>query len=277
MLAALALLLLQAPNTPPGLEARSVSVLLTDSSGRGVTDLAGDELALVENGVVRDVVKIAKDERPLTVAILVDTSQELSSIYRLYLIDAVTSLVNALPAGARYSIWVTGDRPRKLVEVTDDKGAVTALKKIAPTGGNTMLDAIVESSRELQKLEGERAVVLVVTGNTTEFSSRDRFHVVEEAQKNADLFLFFSFDEGDASFDNRLSYDYVMQQLTKSPGGRLERAVTAMAASKALVSLARELQPTLRLTYETPPDLKSRKVEVQVSRPGLQVRVGASR
>jgi hypothetical protein len=266
MLAALALLLLQAPNTPPGLEARSVSVLLTDSSGRGVTDLAGDELALVENGVVRDVVKIAKDERPLTVAILVDTSQELSSIYRLYLIDAVTSLVNALPAGARYSIWVT-----------DDKGAVTALKKIAPTGGNTMLDAIVESSRELQKLEGERAVVLVVTGNTTEFSSRDRFHVVEEAQKNADLFLFFSFDEGDASFDNRLSYDYVMQQLTKSPGGRLERAVTAMAASKALVSLARELQPTLRLTYETPPDLKSRKVEVQVSRPGLQVRVGASR
>ncbi len=275
MTAALAtLLLLQAPASE-ALEPRQVSVLVTDPTGRGLTDLGPDEIALLENGVVRDVVEIARDQRPLTVAILVDSSEELSSIYRLYLVDAVAALVRALPPGARYGLWITGDRPRKIVDVTDDRGAAAALKRVVPQGGNTLLDALVEVTQELRKREGERVAVVAVTGSTTEFSNRDRYRVVEEASKNADLFLFFAFDEGLASFDNRTSYGYVMEQLTKLPGGRLERAITAMAAERTLLKLAADLQPALRLTYETPAGLKERKVEVQVSRPGLEVRVGA--
>ncbi len=275
MAALIALLVLQAATTPAGLEARSLSVVVTDAEGRSVTDLAPDAIALIENGVVRDVVSIAKDERRLTVAILVDSSQELSSIYRLYLVDAVTALVKALPDGARYGVWVTGDRPRKLLDVSEDRGAVAALKRGAPQGGNTLLDALAEVTKELRKREGERLAVVAVTGNTTEFSSRDRYRVVEEAGRNADLFLFFAFDEGQASFENRTSYDYVMEHLTKQPGGRVMRAITAMAAVKTLPGLARDLQPALRISYETPPGLKERKIEVQVSRPGLDVRVGA--
>ncbi len=279
MLVALAaLLLLQAgPAASPALETHTVTVTLTDASGRGVTDLGSDELALVENGVVRDLVKIAPDARPLVVAILVDSSQELSSTYRLYLVDAVAALVKALPEGARYAIWVTGERPRKLVDVTDDRAAVAALKRVAPQGGNTLLDGLVEVTKELRKREGDRLAVVAVTGYTTEFSSRDRYRVAEEASRNADLFLFFSFDEGLASFENRTSYDYVIQELIKDPGGRLERAITAMAATKTLPGLARDLQPGLRLTYESVAGLKQRKIEVQVSRPGLEVRVGPAR
>lgn len=279
MTAALAaLLLLQSPAAPaPALEPHTVSVTITDAAGRGVTDLGPDELALVENGVVRDLVKIAPDERPLMVAILVDSSQEISSIYRLYLVDGVTALVKALPAGARYAVWITGERPRKVVDVTEDRGAVAALKRVAPQGGNTLLDGLAEVTKELRKREGERLAVVAVTGTTTEFSSRDRYRVVEEAGRNADLFLFFAFEEGQASFENRMSYDYVMQHLIKRPGGRLERAITAMAAAKTLPSLARDLQPSLRLSYESVAGLKERKIEVQVSRPGLDVRVGTAR
>jgi hypothetical protein len=55
----------------------------------------------------------------------------------------------------------------------------------------------------------------------------------------------------------------------------VERAVTAMAAEKTLAKLAVDLQPALRLSYESPPGLKRRRLEVQVSRPGLQVRVAS--
>lgn len=271
MLGALAALLLQA--SAPALETRTVDVVVTDAAGRPVQDLVPDELALVENGVVRDIVKIAPDERPLSVAILVDSSEEISTIFRLYLIDAVSALVKGLPAGARYGLWVTGDRPRKLVDLTDDRGAASALKRVAPSGGNTLLDALVEVTTELgKKREGERLAVVAVTGMTTEFSSRDRFRVVEECQKRADLFLFLGFDEGRADFENRTSYDYVMSHLTKKPGGRLERAITAMGSAKTLAGFAADLAPGLRLTYETPPELKERKIEVQVSRPGLRAR-----
>lgn len=273
MLGVLAALLLQA--AAPTLETRTVALVVTDAEGRPVRDLAPDEVALVENGVVRDIVGIAPDERPVTVAILVDSSEEISSIYRLYLIDAVAALLKGLPPGARYGLWVTGDRPRKLVDVTNDRGAaVPALKRVAPSGGNTFLDALVEVTSELGKrLEGERLAVVGVTGMTTEFSSRDRYRVVEECEKRADLFLFFAFDEGRADLENRNSYDYVMSHLAKKPGGRLERAITAMAAAKTVAGLALDLAPGLRLSYETPLESKERKVEVQVSRPGLRVRV----
>lgn len=271
MLGALAALLLQA--SAPALETRTVDVVVTDAAGRAVQDLAPDEVALVENGVVRDIVRIAPDERSLSVAILVDSSEEISSVYRLYLIDAVTALVKALPGGARYGIWVTGDRPRKLLDLTEDRGAAGALKRAAPSGGNTLLDALVEVTTELgKKREGERLAVVAVTGMTTEFSSRDRFRVVEECEKRADLFLFFAFDEGRADLENRTSYDYVMSHLTKKPGGRLERAITAMGSAKILAGFAADLAPGLRLSYETPPELKERKIEVQVSRPGLRAR-----
>jgi hypothetical protein len=273
-----ALLLLQAtPAAPPALETHVVSVSVTDAAGAAVSDLGPDEVALVENGVVRDLVRIAPDERPLLVAILVDSSQEIGSIYRLYVADAVAALVKALPPGARYALWTTGDRPRKLVDVTDDRGAVAALRRVAPQGGNTFLDALAEAPRELRKREGERLVVVAVTGYTTEFSSRDRYRVAEEAARNADQYLFFVFDEGLASFDQRTNYDHVIQRLVKDPGGRLERSLTAMSAEKALPALALELQPGLQLHYESVPGLKERKVEVQVSRPGLRVRVGAVR
>ncbi len=273
MLGALTALLLQAG--APALETRTVAVVVTDAEGRPVRDLAPDEVALVENGVVRDIVGIAPDERPVTVAILVDSSEEISSSYRLHVIDAVAALVKGLPPGARYGVWVTGDRPRKLVDVVDDRGAaVPALKRVAPSGGNTFLDALVEVTTELGKRrEGERLAVVGVTGMTTEFSSRDRFRVVEECEKRADLFLFFAFDEGRGDLENRNSYDYVMSHLTKKPGGRLERAITAMAAAKTLAGFALDLAPGLRLSYETPPAAKERKVEVQVSRPGLRVRI----
>jgi hypothetical protein len=241
-----------------------------------VIDLLPDEIALVENGVVRDLVKISPDARPLVVAILVDSSQEISSSYRLHLVDAVGALVKALPEGVRYALWTTGDRPRKLVDLTDDRGAVAALKRVAPQGGNTLLDGLAEVTKELRKREGERLAIVAVTGYTTEFSNRDRYRVVEEARRGTDQFLFFSFEEGQASFENRLSYDYVMEHLVDDPGGRLERSLTAMGAGKALPGLARELQPVLRLSYESVPGLKQRKVEVQVSRPGLSVRVGAA-
>jgi hypothetical protein len=265
-------LLLQA--SPAALETRTVSVVVTDAEDQSVRDLEPEEVALVENGVVRDIVKILPDERPLTVAILVDSSEEIATTYRLYLIEAVTALVKGLPEGARYGLWVTGDRPRRLLEVTEDRGAAApALKRVAPSGGNTLLDALVEVTKELgQQREGERRAIVALTGMTTEFSSRARFRVVEECEKRADLFLFFEFDEGRADFEDRTDYDYVMSHLTEQPGGRLERAITAMAAPRTVPGFAADLRPSLRLSYETPADLKNRKIDVQVSRPGLRVR-----
>jgi hypothetical protein len=133
-------------------------------------------VALVENGVHRDIASFARDSRPLTLAILVDSSAAVGSAYRLNLVEAVVGLVARLPEGTRYSIWTTGDRPTKVVDYTEDRGAAgAALRRVAPQGGNYTLDALVEASSDLQKLakEGDRTAVVAVTGLGPEFSYRD--------------------------------------------------------------------------------------------------------
>jgi VWFA-related protein len=273
-LAVLAFLL--APAAPAAeAEVRAVTVTFTDDKGNPVEGLVPEEVALLENGVARDVTSLQLDRRPLTLALLVDTSAAVNSSYRLTMVDALTGFLGRLPGGSTYALWTTGDRPTKLVDYTDDVSAASkALTRVAPQGGNTMLDALVEASADLKKREGERTAVVAVTAVGVEFSSRDRFRVVAEAQKNASFFAAVQIEEGKTDFENRGNYDYVLGDLTKRTGGLHETTLSFMGLDAALRKLTAQLRGQYRLSYATLPELKNRKIEVKVARPGVKVRVG---
>ncbi len=63
-----------APSTAPGTEVRALTVTLVDEKGRDVTDVSAADVALLENGVSRDIVSFKPDRRPLSVAVIVDSS-----------------------------------------------------------------------------------------------------------------------------------------------------------------------------------------------------------
>jgi len=273
ILLTLAAALVVQAGAPADAEVRSLSVSVVDAKGAPVEGLVRDDVAVLENGVAREVTSVEPDTAPLVVAVLVDTSQEIGSSYRLYVVDAVSTLLSHLPQGARFTVWTTGDRPTKLTDLGDDVGAATqALKRTAPTGGNTLLDALVESTRELKKQEGSRSVVIVVTGTTTNFSSRDRLRCTEEAAKNADLFLSVQFEEGLGDAQARTEYGYTLDTLARKTGGLYETPLSAMGVPQAVQRVAAELR-RYRVSYATLPEIKSRKIEVQVARPGAKVRV----
>ena len=210
-----------APAAAPGAEIRALTVTLLDEKDREVTDVSLADVALSENGVSRDIASFKPDTRPLSVAIVVDTSAAVGSSYRLNVVDAVLGLVTRLPDGARYALWTTGDRPTKILDHTDDReAAANALKRVAPQGGNYVLDAVSEASADLKKLarEGDRTVVVVVTGTGPEFSYRDKYRAADEAEKNADLFLSVQVDGGEADFEVRVEH-----QLRARPPGQGDR------------------------------------------------------
>jgi len=256
-------------------EVRAVTVTVIDEKGEPVEGLAREEVALIENGVVRDLTSLEQDRRPLSLVLLVDTSAAVASAYRLTIVEALAGFLSRLPPGSKFSIWTTGDRPTRLVELTDDVAAASrALTRVAPQGGNTMLDALVEASEELKKMEGERTAVVAVTAVGVEFSSRDRYRVAQEARKNAGLFMAVRIDEGVTDFENRSGYDYVFDDLTKRTGGLYESTLSVMGVDAALRKLSAHLRAQYRLSYATVPDLRNRKIEVKVARPGVKVRVG---
>ena len=107
---AAALVLFQQASTPA--EVRTLNVWVTDARGTAVRGLVPDEAAVLENGVARPVTRLEEDRRPLNVAVIVDSSAPMGTFYRLNLVDAVVQLLNQLPAGARFAVWTTSDRPQ---------------------------------------------------------------------------------------------------------------------------------------------------------------------
>jgi VWFA-related protein len=269
-----ALLTAQAAAAPPA-EVRSVLVSVTDEKGAPVPDVQRDEVAVLEAGVAREPTRVQHDERPLTLSLLVDTTQVMSTIYRLNVVGALTGFLGHLPTGSRFAIWTTGDRPTKLVDFTDDPNqASNALKRVAPQGGSTMLDAIVEASRDLKKIEGARAVVVAVTGLGPEFSSRDRRRVVEDAGKSGAVFMGIQFEAGPTSFEDRQNYEYVLDNLAKDSGGLYQTLLSPMGMDSALQKVANEIGSQYRVSFASLPEAKVGKIEVKIARPGVRVRVG---
>jgi len=263
-----------APAVAPGTEIRALTVTLLGEKDQEVTDISAADVALAENGVSRDITSFKPDRRPLSVAVIVDTSLAMGSSYRLNVVDAVVGLVARLPEGARYALWTTGDRPTKVVDHTDDRRAAgDALRRVAPQGGNMMLDAFAEASVDLKKLsrEGDRTVVVAVTGTGPELSYRDKYRAAEEAEKSAELFLSVQIDSGEADFEMRTNLSYVMERLARATGGRYETVLSAMSTDTALRKLSAHLRSGYRLAYATVPDLKKRKLDLSVARPGTEV------
>jgi VWFA-related protein len=287
---ALLVLALQSPTDLSPAEARTLTISVTDDKGGPVTGLRTDEVVVVENGVARDVSRIEPETRPLTVAVIVDSSEPIGSAYRLNLVNEVARFVGRLPDGSRYALWTTGDRPTKVVDFTDDASrAGRALKRTFPRGGNRVLDAIVEASDDLKEREGERTAVVVVSGNGLGFSDYDRAQVVERGLQTGHTFMTVNFQEGAAPGDpglagsdpggsvGRADYDYVLGGLAEGSGGLRETPLSVMGVGRSLEKIAAALGGQYRITYGTLPDLRERKVEVKVARPGVKVTLGGSR
>ena len=272
----LASLLLLAPAPPEGEPPtlRTVSFVAEAGKGRLLKDLQPTDVAVLENGTAREIVRLERDERPLAVLVLIDTSEQQGSGLRLNLSEALLAFVAALPDGARYALWKTSDRPTRLLDFTDDRDeAKEPLKRLFPQGGNTFLDGLAEGAQAVLKQEGARSALVAVTGTAAEFSSRSRERAVEEALAKADVIHVLQIDEGQADLGARSDYEWAINQVTSRSGGRREYTLTSMAARKPLLAIADELASGWRLTYVSDPALKRPRVEVQLARPEARARV----
>ncbi|HUL78574.1 MAG TPA: VWA domain-containing protein [Vicinamibacteria bacterium] len=265
--------------TAPGTEVRALTVSLLDEKDQAATDVSAADVALLENGVARDIVSFKPDHRPLSVAVIVDSSAAVGSAYRLNVVEAVGGLVTRLPEGTRYAVWTTGDRPTKIVDHTDDRqAAANALRRVAPQGGNTMLDALAEASVDLKKLarEGDRTAVVAVTFTGPEFSSLDKYRSAEQAEKSAELFLSIQVNSGGEDFETLSNLSYVLDRLARATGGRYDVILSPMGADDALRKVSAHLRSGYRLRYATVADLKKRRLDLRVARPGTKVLLPAA-
>lgn len=281
----LAAVLLQAGSAQAATETRTILFSVVDDKGNPVRTLGAEDVAVQENGVARELQRLSLDERPLALAVILDTSVAMAPHYRLYLVDAILQFLLRLPEGTRYTVWTTGDRPTRVYEWGDNRAAVArALRRVMPQGGNTLLDALVEASRDIKAREDARSAIVVVTGMGIGFSGYDRRQVVDEIEKQPITVFGVEVDDsrttpdlGPSDHVTGADYDYVLSTLARSSGGVRDNVLSAMGIEKALQGIAGQLAAQYRLTYVSAATAKDPKVEVSVALPGVKVRVGPPR
>ncbi len=289
--AALAVLATAAPVLAA--EPRALALAVSDAQGQFVADLRAEELRVLENGEPRELAHFERDERPLAVFLVLDTSVGATRVFRTQAYGTVWSFVSSLPEGSKCTLWSTGDRPRKLGALDGDRKAVD--KKVgqgfAIEGANTLMDTLAEAAIALANESGKRRAIVVLSGSGAGHTNRSPADVSKEARRaSAPVFaLMYGEGEGASAGSLRLGdtprdaanltivgsadHERILSGLAQGTGGRFERLPSVLGVGAAFAPMAAELGGQYRIRYLPGDGPGPRRVEVRVARSGVHWRV----
>ncbi len=248
-----------------GAAARTVAVTVTviDKSGRMAQDLTAAEVTVKENGQAREVKRVERDGRPLALAVLLDSSATLGSVFRSDLVDPVMDFLAALPEGTDRTLMTIGTPPT-VVDLTDLAQARAALKAKVPFGKVSLYDALSDASLRLAQKKGTRRVIFAITSES--FEPDDQALAMQSMGKAAPLVLVIQFGTTGAYLPD-------LDGIVKWTGGRYETIGAASGVGKVLQRLSPELEAPWRVTYDASPTADKREVEVKIARKGAKPRL----
>lgn len=249
---------------------RTTYASVVDRDGAPILNLTTKDFIVREDGVSREVLRVAKDDDPLQIALLIDNSAGMrSNVTQLR--KAVSAFVSATREGAQVALITLAERPTIAAGYTADHAVLQAAidKMFAFEAGNYLLDGIAEASQGLMKRTMWRSVIAVITGIGPEMSYRQYTEVLR------------FFREGGASLHvlqlgmgvGGRSREIVVASGTAETGGRFEEILTAGGLELKARQLGTEISNQYRVVYARPQRLiPPKKIEVSVRQPNLRVR-----
>jgi len=254
-----------------------VYVSVVDGKGGPAAGLTAEDFRVREDGVAREVLKARAATEPLTVAFLVDDSEVTSQATQM-IREAMQSFIKELDGKAEIALITFGDRPTIVVDyTTNQKQLQDGAKRIFPrngAGGN-LLEAIVETSKGLQKREAKRPIIAVLMmDDSVEFGGLYYQQVLDELEKGrAALHVVGLGKPSGSETDELRNRNQVIAIGTERTGGRRDLVMALTAADSHMKQLAQELLNQYVVTYARPDTLiPPQKIEVTVTKPGLKAR-----
>jgi Ca-activated chloride channel family protein len=254
-----------------------VYVSVVDGKGNPAPGLTAADFRVREDGVAREVLKTGIASEPLTVAFLVDDSEASAQATQM-IREAMQTFIKELDGKAEIALITFGDRPTIVVDyTTNQKQLQDGAKRIFPrtgSGGNLM-EAIVETSRGLQKREAKRPVIAVLMmDDSIEFGNAYYQQVLDELRKGGAALHVVGLGKPSASQSDELrNRNQVIAIGTEQTGGRRDLVMALTAAGEHMKQLAQELLNQYVVTYARPDTLiPPQKIEVTVAKPGLKAR-----
>jgi VWFA-related protein len=244
-------------------------VSATDKQGNFVTNLDLEELHVYEEGREQEILDFYREERPITMGILLDSSgsmkEKLPEVH-----EAASSFVDTLREQDRALVIDFDDKVFLVEDLTSDrerlKNAITSTEAI---GGTAIYDVLHATYRKIGVIEGRKAIVLLSDGEDT--ASQFGFQrVLEEAKSNSTLI--FSIGLGGGGQGPRKS---VLKEFSDFTGGRSYFVKKAAELGQVYERIAEELRTQYYIAYSTTNDEwdgRWIKIKVDTDREDLEVR-----
>jgi hypothetical protein len=257
---------------------REVSVGVSTKDGGTVDDLTAADFEIEEDGKKRAVLGIARDQRPVDVALILDSSQAMGNEYATTLVPAAMEFWRALPEWTRLTVWTCGGRAFQAVEFgVDPEAGEGLLRKIATGGYPQTLETMIQASSDLQEEPLARRVVVAVTGDSIPHDQtvvEGTLRAIPEAQAMPVVVLITG--GGGFRFSGRgISWEVApfFNTVTKAYGGGHDVVVDPGSAAGLLKRTAAELTSQYLIRFESESEHPTRP-DVKVDRKDVRARAG---
>jgi Ca-activated chloride channel family protein len=271
----------QSPAFRASIDLVSLTVTVTETS-RYVTGLSAEDFQVYEDGVLQEVSYFSRDNLPIALALLIDTS---------------ASMETRLPTAQEAAIgFARRLRSQDLAEVVDFDSRVVilqpftndlseldqAIRKTSAGGSTAMYNAVYIALKDLSRIVAtevseirRQAIVLLSDGEDT--SSLLPFEEVLDLAKRSETAIYAVGLRAEDAAQSRgfKEAEFVLRQFAQETGGRVFFPETVAELPAIYTQIADELssQYTLGYTSRNPRrDGAWRRVVVRVNRPGVAAR-----
>jgi len=261
---------------------KSLYVSVLDDAGEAVPNLGTTDFIVKEDNAIREVLSVRPADEPMTIALLVDTSQVARNDIphmRDGLPDFVTTLTNPNDRGEKSQIALIGfgERPTILTEYTSNPDELKkGINRIwAQQGsGPYFVDAVYDVVQAFKKREAARPVIVAIVAEGRELSYRQYDQVLDSLRASgAPLYAVMLGRPSSSISDEARNRNMVLDRGTADTGGRVDQLLAPSALRQRLALIARQLLHQYRVTYARPRSLiPPDRVTVSASRPGLVAR-----
>jgi len=206
--------------------------------GAPVAGLTARDFALTDNGVAQDVGSVTLEQLPLSVTLVLDTSQSVAGDRLRHLAQAGEGLVAALRKDDRAALITFSHMVDLRVPMTGDFQSIrTALDTMTGSGATSLRDA-VHLALQLQPRDRSRPLMLLFTDghDTASWLSEDA--VVDSARRS-----------GVVIHAVRVESDALLDRLTQISGGRTWSATSDRQLRELFSRALDEMRARYLLTY----------------------------
>ena len=273
----------QGPAFRAGIDLVSLSVTVTDSSARYVTDLEAEDFSIFEDGVKQDSTLFTRTNLPIALALLIDTSASME-----------TKLQTAQEAAIGFATRLRG---QDLAEIVNFDTRVTilqnftanvrdlerAIRKTSAGGSTSMYNAVYVALKDLKKAVVKnvdeirrQAIILLSDGEDT--SSLLPFEEVLDLARRSETAIYSIGLREERSVTATKGFreaEFVLRQFSQETGGRAFFPLQVGDLSGIYGQISDELssQYTVGYTSRNPRrDGAWRRIVIRVNRPNVTAR-----